>query len=79
MHTNFDAHLAGQLNRRDAEEETARQEGNAENYREMQKEQQRLDTMIADLAYCKAGEFLDKAAEIAEVARLIASYADAMQ
>ncbi len=76
----FDAHLATQLNRRDADEAAAVAESNAENYREMRNETARLASMVADLQYCKGGsEMLDKAAEIAETARLIASCADAMQ
>jgi len=54
----FDAQLSQQLNRRDADEETARQESNAENYREMRRESARLTAIIAELEYSRLRSYL---------------------
>jgi len=75
----FDEHLSTQLNQRDADEAASVAESNAENYREMCSETARLASMVEDLAYCKNRLLLDKSAEIAEIARNIGSFADAMQ
>ena len=71
---NFDSVLEQQLNQRDADEAAYASARNAQNYSEMQSELKRLQTLIADLP-STAGT----SEEIAESARLIASYADAMQ
>ena len=74
---NFDEHLSTQINQMDADEAAAVAESNTENYAAIKSELQRLQTLIADLSFAK--NHLDQADMIAESAKLIASYADAMQ
>ncbi len=77
MNIGFDAHLATQLNQRDADEAAAVAESNAENLAGMRTELPLLETLIADLPFAK--NRVEHAEQIADVAKLIASYAEAIQ
>ena len=75
--SNFDAHLEQQLNQHDADEAASVAETNAENLDGMCSELARLESLIQDLPYAK--NRVEHSEQIAEVAKLIASYAEAIQ